>query len=151
MRKRFAYALDSLLKKHESEIDALRPELQQLDRVIVHRQKEIEDQNARANAAQREIVDLSRESSAIDLERRRNAQLFARHALQEAECTQAEMSRVEGLRHQVVRQLVAKRQALRAVEKHRDKRAKEHELQNLKREEAETEEIWLARFFGKKS
>jgi hypothetical protein len=141
---RFRYGLQALLRKRCAELDLVREELAVANERLETHTRALEAQAAQV--AQLEIYqrDLSRGGASIDVEERKRLHDCLRSAvLQKAQqAVQVEQARQQ--QESVLAQVRAARQALKAIERHREQSQEQFNVEQLRKALLVTDELHLS-------
>jgi hypothetical protein len=143
--RRFKYQLQALLKKRRSELDTVIAEeaaaIQALDGLNKQR-ADIEHAIARA---EEEMRAASRPGCAIDQEQFDLARKYLRQKREEFERKAKEVQKAEKVCEQLRRQKNAIRQGIKTLERHRETKRAEREVELRRSEQRGLDELWLLR------
>jgi flagellar export protein FliJ len=143
VRGKPGYTLEPLMKQCGWEIDALRAELSLLTSMLAQEEGRAAQIAARIRQAQQDMREMQR-APVIAPDRKELADRYLRHQDQLLSERSAEVSRLRGLRDQAQRQLNGKRQAMKALERHKEKKLTERRVEEIRRELAEADRNWLS-------
>lgn len=143
--KAFRYPLDPVLKQHEWEIAALKPELLALNQALASHEAALGELVASIEAAEQEIVRMCSENAIIARGHKEIVELYLRGQRFSADEKRKEVEQVRALAERVLAQLGKARQAQRVIEKHRERKKTEFLAGVLRQEALENDALWLAR------
>jgi|GEM_PF-5860125 len=148
--KNFRYPMDPILKQYEWEIDTLKAELMTLNQALNGRLTEMQALTQCVHAAEQEILDICRENVIIERGRKTIVEIYLRDQRVRVVEKQHEINQARALAERVFIQLSKKKQAQRAIEKHRERKKKEFDAEAIRREALEADELWLAKLVSAK-
>lgn len=148
--KNFRYPMDPILKQYEWEIDALKAELMTLNQALSGRMTEMQALTERVNSAEQEIMNICRENTIIERDRKTIVEVYLRDQRVRAEDKQREIDQARALAERVFVQLNKKKQSQRGMEKHRERKKKDFDAEAIRLEALEADELWLAKLVSAK-
>ena len=140
----FRYSLHALLRKRRAELDSLTAELAAARTAVEQQQRELE--GARAVVAELEQMQrhLCQQGQSIDLDARwRLYHCQGRAAAQVGEHTRG-LALAQGQWHAALSRVHSGRQAVRALEEHRETRARQFAAVSVRQDLAVADELYLA-------
>lgn len=142
---RFRYPLDAILKQYDWEIDALKTELMTLNQALNAKHAELQTVLHAVQDAERQILDMCRQDAIIALDRKSLVETYLRDRRLRMQTQQQEIDQTQALADSVFQQLSRKRQAQRAIEKHRERKKNEFDADGVRRDALEADELWLTK------
>ena len=150
MMKNFRYPMDPILKQYEWEIDALKAELMTLNQAVNGRVAEMQKLTESVRAAEQEIQEICRENAIIARDRKAIVEIYLRDQRVRVEQKQQEIDQARALADAVFEQLNKKKQSQRGIEKHRERKKKDFDVEAIRRDALEADELWLAKLVSTK-
>lgn len=144
--KRFVFSLESLLQKHFWESDVFRMEKAHATRAVDAKRHELKTIEARIVEYQKAINQAAQEDVELNLARRQVIELYLRHQQEVAIEAQKTLVQAEGVEHQIAELLTKSLQQLKTLEKLKSNAKQEHHHQQLRAEQVEADDHWLARY-----
>lgn len=144
--KRFVFSLESLLQKHAWESDVFRMEKSNATRAVDAKRHELKIIETRIVEFQQEISRTAQEDAELNLARRQVIELYLRHQQTVAIEAQKALKQAQGVEEQITELLTTSLQQLKTLEKLKSNAKQEHHHQQLRAEQIEADDHWLARF-----
>lgn len=141
----FNYRLTPLLHRDSWERDSLGVELQRARRAFEQLDGLYKASLTRIAIAEMQMRELHHDNEPIALDTRRMLQLHLKHEYAASALRQQEARQAEGVLEKVYAQFESKRLAVSALEKHRDRQAQEHEVDQTRLMQRLSDELWLNR------
>jgi hypothetical protein len=144
----FKYRLQPLLKLDRLQGEALGREARQALQVLeekLQRYRRAQEVIKEAEAALRELY---QQDQAIQLDKREVLQTFLRYQHGVAETCEMEATKAGAVYEQILGQLETKRVAIRTLEKHQERKRREHDAVARRDDAKQADEAWLQRRNG---
>ena len=141
----FRYRLAPLLRRDEWERDKLGGELQRARIVSEQAQRQFEAALGQVSSAEQRMRDLHLHDQTIELGTRRLLHTYLEQAHLAEAMRRAEMKQAHLMLEQVLTQFEAKRLAVRTLEKHRERKAHSHQVEQMRGLQRAADDAWLIR------
>jgi hypothetical protein len=140
----FRYGLQALLRKRCAELDLVRAELAVANGRFESQARALEAQAAQVAQLQTCQRDLSRGGASIDVEERMRLHHCLRSAVLQKEQQAVQLEQARQHRENVMAQVGAARQALKAIERHREQSQGQFNVEQLRKALLATDELHLS-------
>jgi hypothetical protein len=140
----FRYGLQALLRKRCAELDLVREELAVANERFDMRARALEAQAAQVAQLETHQRDLSRGGASIDVEARMRLHHCLRSAVLQKEQQAVQLEQARQHRENVIAQVRAARQALKAIERHREQSQGQFDVEQLRKALLATDELHLS-------
>ena len=140
----FRYGLEALLRKRCVELDFAREELAVANERFDGCTRALEAQAAQVAQLETCQRDLSRSGASIDVEERMRLHHCVRSAVLQKEQRAAQLEQARQQRDNAMTQVGAARQALKAIERHREQRQEQFNVEQVRKGLLATDDLHLA-------
>jgi len=140
----FRYALQPLLRKRSSELDRAREDLAAAALQVDTRERELREQVARVEQLQDHQRYLNGAGTIIDVDARLRLYDCLRSTLVQKERYAAQLQQAQRHHDAVIDQVSLARQALKALERHRENAHQQHRAEQVRRGHDASDELHLA-------
>jgi len=140
----FRYGLQALLRKRCSELDLAREELAVANERFEAQERALETHAAQVAQLESYQRDLSRGGANIDVEGRMRLHHCLRSALAQREQQAVRLEQARQQRESVMAQVRAARQALKAIERHREQSMGQFNVEQVRKALLATDELYLS-------
>jgi hypothetical protein len=141
---RFRYGLQALLRKRCAELDSVRAELAVANERFDSQARALELQAAQVAQLQTCQRDLSRGGASIDVDERMRLHHCLRSAVMQKEQQAVQLENARQHQESVVAQVRAARQALKAIERHREQSQGQFNVEQLRKALLAADELHLS-------
>jgi flagellar biosynthesis chaperone FliJ len=140
----FRYGLQALLRKRTSELDLAREELAAANEQFETQARALEVQEAKVTQLEAYQRDLSKDGASIDVEGRMRLHQCLRSAVLQKEQHAVQLENARQHQENAVRQVRAARQALKAIERHREHSVGQFNLEQTRKALLASDELHLS-------
>jgi flagellar export protein FliJ len=143
-RADFKYGLHALLRKRNAELDTVKGELALANLHVEARERDLESRSAHVRQLESHQRDSSRDGAAIDIDARMRLHLCLRNAVIQQQEQAAQLEQARARQEKVIEKLREAREALKAIERHREQSVERFHLEQLRKEQLATDDLYLA-------
>ena len=140
----FRYGLQALLRQRCADLDLLKETLSAANQRVAAQAREFDAQSARFAQLQDYQRELSIAGAAIDVESRMRLHNALLNTLSQKERQAAQLQQARAHQEKVIDQVRGARQALKAIERHREQRAEQFKMEQVRRSHLATDELHLS-------
>lgn len=144
-RKQFYYSLDTLLKKRNFDIAALRIEETHARQAYANKAKELEVLLENATDTENQIRAAQAGETMIIPERLNGMRLFLDYLRESVKQKSQELRQAEIIYQQIVDQIKTTKQSIKSLEKNKDRKKREHVVEQERMGFIEMDDLWLSK------
>jgi len=144
-RASFTYGLHALLRKRSVDLDLKKEELVEASARLAARVHALEHSSAQLAQLEREQRNLSRQGAAIDVDARMRLHVCLTEAVVKKQQHAAQLAQARATQEQALESLRAARQELKAVEHHREQATARFDVEQRRKTQLESDELYLLR------
>ena len=148
--RRFRYQLDSVLRKHESDMEQLRHRQAEIKSRMDNCARELDAIREQVEQAQSRLRGASREGTAIDPDQQSRLTAYLKILHAEMEDKKAKLQAIEREYDDVCAEVRAAQKEIKTLEKHRAGRRSEFDIYWNRKDQTAADELWLLRRPGKR-
>ena len=144
----FKYPLLPLLKRDRFEGKTLSVEARRAGQVLAEKEQLYELEREMIRTAEAALRESYQQEQSIDLGKREVLQTFLRYHHSVAEAREKEATKARAVYGEVLGQLETKRLEIRTLEKHEERKRREHDAEARRTDLKQADEAWLLRHGG---
>ena len=144
----FKYRLLPLLKLDRLEGEALGHEVRRAYQVLEEKVRLLERADAIVKEAETALRELYQQEQSIHLDKREVLHTFLRYQHDVAAACEKDAKQANAVYEKILGQLEKKRLAIRTLEKHQERKRREHDVVERRAEAKQADELWLQRRGG---
>lgn len=144
-RKRFAYTLDSLLKKRNFDHDLLKLEQRQAKQALDEKVAKLEAEVNIVTEIEEQVRMAQGEEVNIDPDRIRSMTLFLHYQRVAVRETMEQLKQLDSIHQQIVEQIRKTKQSIKSLEKNKTNKKKQFDMTQQRANLVEMDDLWLTK------